>query len=139
MRKATIAVLILGVVALSGCAQTGTFTAGNLTTVELSEPNYEVVATGVSGTAKAGYLIGASFSDGAKSGPISLFRVSGTGHLYKEAMEGLWAFESKQHGPAAGRRLALINIRYDADTRNFLVYNDIAVSLRADVVEFTDD
>ena len=54
MRKATIAVLILGVVALSGCAQTGTFTAGNLTTVELSEPNYDVVATGVSGTAKAG-------------------------------------------------------------------------------------
>ena len=54
MRKATIAVLILGVVALSGCAQTGTFTAENLTTVELSEPNYEVVATGVSGTAKAG-------------------------------------------------------------------------------------
>jgi hypothetical protein len=104
MRKATIAVLILGVVALSGCAQTGTFTAGNLTTVELSEPNYEVVATGVSGTAKAG-LIGASFSDGAKSGSISLFRVSGTGHLYKEAMEGLWAdFESK-HGPVAGRRL----------------------------------
>ena len=105
MRKATIAVLILSVVALSGCAQTGTFTAGNLTTVELSEPNYEVVATGVSGTAKAGYLIGASFSDGAKSGSISLFRVSGTGHLYKEAMEGLWAdFESKR-GPVAGRRL----------------------------------
>ncbi len=104
MRKATIAVLILGVVALSGCAQTGTFTAENLTTVELSEPNYEVVATGVSGTAKAGYLISASFSDGAKSGSISLFRVSGTGHLYKKAM-GLWAdFESK-HGPVAGRRL----------------------------------
>ena len=35
--------------------------------------------------------------------------------------------------------MALINIRYDADTRDFLVYNDIAVSLRADVVEFTDD
>ena len=105
MRKATIAVLILDVVALSGCAQTGTFTAENLTTVELSEPNYEVVATGVSGAAKAGYLIGASFSDGAKSSSISLFRVSGTGHLYKEAMEGLWAdFESK-HGPVAGRRL----------------------------------
>ena len=105
MTDVQIAVLILGVVALSGCTQTGTFTAENLTTVELSEPNYEVVATGVSGTAKAGYLISASFSDGAKSGSISLFRGSGTGHLYKEAMEGLWAdFESK-HGPVAGRRL----------------------------------
>jgi hypothetical protein len=40
-------------------------------------------------SAKAGYLIGASFSDGAKSGSISLLRVSGTGHLYKEAMECL--------------------------------------------------
>ena len=138
MRKATIAVLILGVVALSGCAQTGTFTAENLTTVELSEPNYEVVATGVSGAAKAGYLIGASFSDGAKSGSISLFRVSGTGHLYKKAM-GLWAdFESK-HARWLVDTWALINIPYDADTRDFLVYNDIAVSLRADVVEFTDD
>ena len=104
MTDVQIAVLILGVVALSGCAQTGTFTAENLTTVELSEPNYKVVATGVSGTAKACYLIGASFSDGAKSGSIPLFRVSGTGHLYKKAM-GLWAdFESK-HGPVAGRRL----------------------------------
>ena len=138
MRKATIAVLILDVVALSGCAQTGTFTAENLTTVELSEPNYEVVATGVSGTAKAGYLIGASFSTGAKSGSISLLRVSGTGHLYKEAM-GLWAdFESK-HARWLVDTWALINIPYDADTRDFLVYNDIAVSLRADVVEFTDD
>lgn len=139
MRKATIAVLILGAAALSGCAQTGTFIAGNLTTVELSEPNYEIVATGVSGTAKAGYLVGVSFSDGARSGSISLARVSGTGHLYKEAMEGLWAAFEAEHGAAAGRRLALVNIRYDADTRNFLVYNDIALSIRADVVEFVDD
>jgi hypothetical protein len=139
MRKAAIAVLILGAAALSGCAQTGTFLAGNLTTVELSEPNYEIVATGVSGTAKAGYLVGVSFSNGARSGSLSLARVSGTGHLYKEAMEGLWAAFEADHGAAAGRRLALVNIRYDADTRNFLVYNDIALSIRADVVEFVDD
>jgi hypothetical protein len=30
---------VAGLVAASGCAQTGMFTAANLTTVELSEPN----------------------------------------------------------------------------------------------------
>ena len=139
MRRATIAVLVLFAAALSGCAQAGMFLAGNLTTVELSEPNYEVVATGVSGTAKAGYLVGVSFSDGQKSASVSLFRVSGTGHLYKEAMEGLWEEFEAEHGAVAGRRLALVNIRYDADSRNFLVYNDISLSIRADVVEFVDE
>jgi len=109
MTDVQIAVLILGVVALSGCTQTGTFTAENLTTVELSEPNYEVVATGVSGTAKAGYLISASFSDGAKSSSIPLFRVSGTGHLYKEAM-GLWADFESEHARWLVDTWALINI-----------------------------
>ena len=139
MRRVAIAVLVLAAAALSGCAQSGMFVAGNLTTVELSEPNYKLVATDVSGTSKAGYLIGVSFSNGPKSGSLSLFRVSGTGQLYKEAMEGLWEEFESEHGAVAGRRLALVNIRYDADSRNFLVYSDISLSIRADVVEFVDD
>ena len=88
----------------------------NRRTKYLASKGIRFVGTGVSGAAKAGYLIGASFSDGAKSGSISLFRVSGTGHLYKEAM-GLWAdFESK-HARWLVDTWALINIPYDADTR----------------------
>jgi hypothetical protein len=140
MRKVTtVSIAVMAVIALSGCAQTGMFASGHLTAVELAEPNYEVVATGVSGQSKAAYLVGVSFSNGAQSGSLSLFRVDGSGKLYKEAMEGLWESFEKEHGAAEGRRLALANVRYDAETRNFLVYNSIALSIRADVIEFTDD
>lgn len=139
MRRATIAVLILSAAALAGCAQTGMFAAGSFTAVELSEPNYKVVATSVTGSAKAAYLVGVNYSTGPVTQSFSLFRISGSGHLYKEAMEGLWEQFEAEHGPVAGRRLALVNVRYDADSRNFLVYNDIALSIRADVVEFGDE
>lgn len=138
IRITSIAMGILAMVALSGCAQTGMFAAGNLTTVELSEPNYRVVAVGVSGEAKAGYLLGVSFSTGMQTGSLALARIGGTGQLYKEAMENLWKEFEKEHGPVAGRRLALSNVRYDADNRNLLLYTDVKLSIRADVIEFTD-
>ena len=54
----TLLVAALAASSLSGCAQAGLFTAGNLTQVQLSQPNYKVVATGVSGDSEASYLIG---------------------------------------------------------------------------------
>jgi|TARA_B100001964_G_scaffold240174_1_gene309375 hypothetical protein len=39
----------------------------------------------------------------------------------------------------AGRSLALANIRYDGDSRNFLLYSDVTLAIRADIIEFTDD
>ncbi len=139
MKKiATIAVCLTMMVTLGGCAQAGMFAAGNMTTVELSQPNYEIVAIGVSGEAKAAYLFGVSFSNGAQSGSVALTRIGGTGHLYKEAMEGLWESFEEKHGPAEGRRLALSNIRYDSDSKNFLLYTDIKLAIRADIIEFTD-
>lgn len=137
-RMMTVAACLVAVAALSGCAQTGMFVSSNVTNVELSEPNYKVVATGVSGEAKAGYLIGVSFSKGAETGSVSLARISGTGQLYKEAMDQLWANFEKEHGPAEGRRLALANVRYDADSRNLLLYNDVKLAIRADIIEFTE-
>jgi hypothetical protein len=114
------------------------FAAANLTQVEMSEPNFKLVATGVSGEAEAAYLIGVSFSNGPQTGSLSLHRLSGTGNLYKEAMEDLWQAFEAEHGEATGRRLALANVRYDAATRNLLVYNDVSLSIRADVIEFTE-
>ncbi len=125
-------------VAFTGCGQAGMFAAANLTQVEMSEPNFKVVATGVSGEAEAAYLIGVSFSNGPRTGSLSLHRLSGTGKLYKEAMEDLWQAFEAEHGEVAGRRLALANVRYDAATRNLLVYNDVSLSIRADVIEFTE-
>jgi hypothetical protein len=141
MRKFTIGFMFLVVAlaaSLNGCAQTGQFTAGNMTHVELSEPNYKAVATSVSGEAEAAYLIGIAFSDGPKSGSLSLHRLRGTGKLYTGAMDSLWKNFAAEHGEVEGRRLALANVRYDAATRNFLVYNDISLSIRADVIEFSE-
>ena len=141
MRKfAVVTVLLLVVLAtqLTGCAQAGLFAAGNFTQVEMSEPNYKVVATSVAGEAEAAYLLGVAFSNGPQSGSVSLHRLKGTGKLYTEAMENLWQAFAAEHGLVEGRRLALANVSYDAATRNFLVYNHISLTIRADVIEFTE-
>ena len=134
MRRVTAIALGLVAAALMGCAQAGMFAAGNMTSVELSEPNYRIVATGVSGQAEAAYMIGVSYSNGPMTQSFSLARVSGTGHLYKEAMEELWATFEAKHGPIAERHLALAN----AGTRNFLIYNDVSLTIRADIIEFVE-
>ncbi len=139
MKKTAItAGCIVVAMSLAGCAQTGMFVAGNMTNVELSEPNYKIVAIGVSGEAKASYLLGVAFSKGQETGAVALARIGGTGQLYKEAMEHLWQDFEESNGPVVGRRLALTNIRYDSDSHNLLVYSDITLSIRADVIEFTD-
>ena len=53
-------------------------------------------------------------------------------------MEDLWKRYEEKHGPVEGQRLALVNVRFDADTRNFLVYTDVKMYIRADVVKFSD-
>ena len=130
-------VLALAIV-FAGCGQAGRFASTSLTQVELSGPNYKIVATGVSGEARASYLIGVTVSSGPVTNSVSLKRLSGTGKLYKEALDNLWAQFAAEHGKVEGRRLALVNIRYDADTRNLVLYSDIVLSVRADVVEFTN-
>ena len=124
--------------AFAGCGQAGQFASTSLTQVELSQPNYIIVATGVSGEAKASYLIGVTLSSGPVTNSVSLKRLSGTGKLYEEALDDLWAQFAAEHGAVEGRRLALTNVRYDADTNNFVLYSDVVLSVRADVIEFTD-
>lgn len=130
-----IALLAAGLTA-SGCAQTGVLAAGHITSVELSEDNYQLVATDVSGGAEAGYVLGISFPSGMRSSTLALARVEGTGMLYREAMADLWAVFQEAYGPVDGRALALTNIRYDSDNLNLLVYTRPRLSIRADVVEF---
>ena len=138
MRRAILVLFLIGAAALSGCAQAGLFAAGNMTAVELAEPNFEIVATDVGGQSSAAYLIGVSYSLGYRTESVSLFRVRGTGELYREAMADLWSQFAEEHGPVEGRKLALVNVRYDSSVRNLLVYNETKLSIRADVVEFVD-
>ena len=71
-----IVALLAVVLALSftGCSQSGRFASTSLTQVVLSAPNYEIVATGVSGEARASYLIGVTVSTGPVTKSLSLKR-----------------------------------------------------------------
>lgn len=129
-------VAVLCVVVLSACASSGSLTAGNLTNVELSGANFRVVATDVGGQASAGYIIGITAPLGSRMQTVAVARVEGTGQLYREALEDLWANFRAEHGATEGRSLALANVRFDSDALNLFVYTASRVSVRADVIEF---
>ena len=133
-----ISLCILIAAMFAGCASTGMFTASNLTEVQLQKDNFIIVARNVSGEAEAGYIFGSSFSIGMMTNTVAVLRVSGTGMLYKEALEDLWKNYEAVHGPVEGKKLALVNVRYDADALNLFVYTRPKVMVRADVVEFTN-
>ncbi len=136
MHSRIVVVAVFGFL-LTGCATSGIFNSANVTNVELSEGNYELVATNVSGHSSAGYLIGFSWAYRAEPRTLALLRVDGDEMLVNAAMEDLWASFGAEHGSPAGRKLALVNVRFDSDAANYLgLYTQQNVTIRADVVEF---
>ena len=133
-----ISLCVLIAAMFAGCASGGMFTASNITEVQLQKNNFIIVAKNVSGEAEAGYLFGSTLSLGMMTNTVAVLRVSGTGMLYKEALEDLWTNYEAVHGPVEGKKLALVNVRYDADALNLFVYTRPKVMIRADVVEFTN-
>jgi len=75
---------------------------------------------------------------GMTTNTLALVRVDGTGMLYKEALDDLWKNYEAAHGPVEGKKLALINVHYDADILNLIVYTRPKITVRADVVEFSE-
>lgn len=139
MKKSILYFLILlpSVFLLNACSTSGMFTSVNTTNVELREANYKIVATNVSGYSEAGYLLGFTFPNGPMTSTLAFFRVSGTGLLYQEALQDLWKNYEDAYGPVAGKKLALINVRYDTDALNVLfIYTGAKINIRADVVQF---
>jgi hypothetical protein len=128
--------LFLSTLLLYGCSTSGMFTSVNTTNVQLRQANYKIVGTNISGEAEAGYLIGISFGTGPMTNTMALVRVSGTGMLYKEALENLWKNYEEKYGKAEGDKLALINVRYDTDALNLFLYTSAKVYIRADVIRF---
>lgn len=132
-----VALVLAATASLTACATGGMLRSANVTNVELSSANYRVLARDVSGEASAGYLLGVSASTGQDIGTVALIRVQGDGQLYKHAIESLWEEFEAEHGPVAGRALALVNIRHDVDCLNALgLYTRARMWVRADVVEF---
>lgn len=123
---------------LSGCASSGMHMSSSFTNVELSSANYSIVARSVSGEARAGYILGASFGVGMYAQVFGVARVSGEGALYKTAMDNLWNNFEANHGNVEGRNLALVNVRFDIDALNLIVYTQPILTIQADVIEFND-
>jgi hypothetical protein len=134
----TLVALVLMVFVLSGCYNAGMFASANLTNVSLEAPNYALTAKNVSGEAQAGYILGLSASSGMGAATLALARVNGTGLLYKEALENFWQNYEAAHGTVEGKKLGLVNVRYDADILNLVVYTEVKISVRADVIEFKE-
>ncbi len=129
-------VLILLIASFTGCTTSGMFLSANVTDVELSEDNYSIIATNITGSSRAGYILGMSAGPGAQVSTLAIARVSGTGMLYQEALENLWQNYEKDHGPREDKKIALVNVHYDADILNLILYTEVKLFIRADVVEF---
>ncbi len=134
----TTATILAMSLVMVGCATGGMFVAGNVTDVQLQKGNFKIVARDVAGEAQAGYLLGASFSVGATTNSFALLRISGTGMLYKEALQNLWKSYESANGSVEGKKLALVNVRYDSEALNLFVYTQPRLVIRADVIEFTE-
>lgn len=130
--------LLILAAALTGCVSSGAFLSGNVTDVQLKEANYEIVATNVHGSATAGYILGVSGGLGPTTSAFAVARVSGDGQLYQAALANLWANVESEYGVVKGNDLALVNVRYDVDALNLLLYTQPTLTVRADVVEFTE-
>ncbi len=130
-------ILIL-LIYLTGCSTGGSFLANNVTNVQLSEPNFEIVAKNIEGYSKASYLIGLTYSSGSIANTIALARVGGTAKLYDDAIQNLWNNYKLKYGDIEGKKLVLANIRIDNDMLNLLVYTHTELFITADVIEFTE-
>ena len=131
-------ILITLFVLLSGCATGGAFLANHVTNVELSQPNFNIVATDISGASMQGYLIGMSISQGSDITMFGLVKISGVEKLYDSAIKDLWKNYREKYGDTEGKKLALVNIRQDTEILNTLVYTEAKYFITADVVEFIE-
>jgi len=130
----SIALLVL----LTGCGTMGTFRANNVTNVQLSQPNFKIVAQDLQGSAMQGYLFGISAPQGSEVGTFGLIRISGVEKPYDTAMKELWSSYREKHGDIEGKKLALINIRQDTEVINTFVYTEAKYFISADVIEFIE-
>lgn len=120
------------------CVSSGVSRPTTLTNVDLKDSNYRIVATGVSGEASSGMVLGFAAPMGLTSTAIGVARVSGERDLQKAALANLWKNAEAQVGPVKGKNFALINVTNDGTAANwFGLYAEQTVAIRADVIEFT--
>lgn len=124
------------VILLNSCASTGLTASSHVTNVQLTNPNFRVVATNVTGEASSKGIIGASYGLGVATTQLALIPITNERMLYKVAMKNLWENFEAKNGAIANRRLALVNVRYDSESLNLFFYTKVTTAVVADVVEF---
>jgi hypothetical protein len=135
MKKLLISLAALSLVA-GGCASSGLTASSHVTNVQLNTTNFRVVATNVVGQSSASAVLGVSFGVGIGTAQLALIPITEDRMLYKQSISDLWANFEKTNGPVVGRRLALVNVRYDSESLNLILYTKITSVIVADVVEF---
>lgn len=124
------------VILMNSCASSGLTASSHVTNVQLTNANFKVIATNVTGEASAEAVLGVSYGVGIATTQLSLIPLTDERMLYKNAIKNLWADFETKNGPTANRRLALVNVRYDSEALNLLVYTKVTTAIVADVVEF---
>ena len=138
-QKAILLMLIPALlVFLSGCSTGGALLSHNVTNVQLSDSKFKIVAKDLEGYSKAEYLFGISYSYGFMANTMALVRIGGTATLYDDAIKNLWKNYEEKYGETEGKKLVLVNMRYDTDILNLFVYTQTELYLHADVVEFEE-
>lgn len=137
MKKiALILISLTAIIFLNGCASTGLTASSHLTNVQLTNPNFRLIATNISGEATSKGVLGVSYGLGMATTQLALIPLQDDRMLYKTAMKDLWLNFEATNGPVANRRLALVNVRYDSDALNLFFYTSVTTAIVADVVEF---
>lgn len=120
------------------CVSSGVSRPTTLTNVDLKENNYRIVATGISGEASSGTVLGLAAPMGIMTSAIGVARVSGERDLQKAALADFCKNAEAQVGPVKGDNFALVNVINDGTAANwFGLYATQTVVIRADIVEFT--
>ncbi len=120
----------------NGCSSAGLTASGHVTNVQLTSPNFRVVATNVSGEADSKGIFGVSYGLGVATTQLTLIPLTEDRMLYKRAIQNLWSDFEAAHGTVSNRRLALVNVRYDSEMLNLFFYTRVTTVIVADVVEF---
>ena len=122
-----------------GCTTGGSLLTHNVTNVELSDSEFNIVAKNVEGHSSASYLIGLTYSAGSVSNTLALVRIGGTAKLYNDAIKNLWDNFYAEYGGEEDKNYVLANIRIDNDMLNLILYTKTDLYITADIIEFEED
>lgn len=139
MKKIIVSLVVITLlISMTGCGTMGSFRANNITNVELSQANFNIVARDLQGAAREGYLFGVSAPQGSDINTFGLIKISGDEKPYATAVKNLWKNYQEKYGDIKGKNLVLVNIRQDTEMLNTFIYTEVKYFITADVVEFNE-